>query len=483
MTIIDCVIIGAGVGGLTAGVYLTRSGKSVLMLDMQDKPGGYCTAFERNGFRFDVAVHMVGGILRDLLDILSIDLSFQPVNPLYRAIVGESVFDFPNNMPDLSKYLTELFPRERNGIQGLLDLIQKNWVIVRRNWYPPQTQESSSTIWLLAHYRNKTFSQLLDDFIQDEQLRGLFSVLCSYGGLPPERLSALYMLGILGSYLIDGAYFPTGGSQALANALGEKFEKQGGILRLNTRVNRIIVDNNNTVKSVVLVSGEIIHCKTIISNVDAYQTYYQFIGEAALSSHLRKHLSRLEVSMSVLQIFLGIKGKIDLPLETFYIPNPQIDINTALQMGDFSQTGINLTIPTVIDSQLAPLHCNTVNIIAAVPNNIALKWSITERDNRCEQIISIAEQVMPDLRRRIVVKEYASPYTFEKFTQNRYGACYGWAMLPSQMGSGRLIAKTSFPGLFLAGHWTNPGGGIVSVAQSGIRAARYVIARLDVKDR
>lgn len=475
----DCAIIGAGIGGLTAGVMLAQAGRSVVLFDLQDKPGGCCTAFRRGGFQFDVAVHMVGGIMPELLAALGISLEWRRVAPLYRVIAGGESVDVPPALPELRAALQDRFPAERAGIAALLDLIAHNWAAARAGWYPPPAQAPTVSMLALARYHHKTYAHLLDDFTHDPALRALLSVLCAYGGLPPERLSGLYMLGILGSYLVDGAYFPVGGSQALADALAGAFQAAGGALHLETEVTRLHLGAGGAV-TVETDDGGRMMARCLISNADARTTFLRLIGQQALSTSMIERLNRLEVSMSALQVFLGVKGALDLPLETFAIPDPAAErVMSRLAGGDFGAAPLNLTVPTAIDSALAPPQHSAMSVIAAVPAGLSLTWTPAERAERCDQLIETASAVLPDLRGRIVVQERATPLTLERFTRNHAGACYGWAMLPEQMGSGRLSAKTPFPGVFLAGHWTNPGGGIVSVAQSGVRAARHALSWLD----
>lgn len=474
----DCIIIGAGVGGLTAGAYLTQKGKRILIVDGQDKVGGYCTAFLRDGFQFDVAVHMVGGIMCDMFKAFGIDLEWYPVDPLYRILSPHDTFDCPATLSQLTKTLTQMFPSEVTGIHQFSSLIEANWRAVRASWYPlpPENRTDESLPRHLFKYHNQPYATLLDDVFQDAQLKNLMSALCTYGGLPPERLSALYMLGILGSYFVDGAYFPRGGSQALADALADSIVVYRGVIELNQYVEEICLDASGGVTGVKLNDGRVIRSETVISNADAYHTFERLIGAERLPSQLHKRLQTLEPSMSAFQVFLGIDTAVDLPLETFYFSQNSYDeMLSATRDGVFDQAGISITNPTAIDASLAPNGCSVLNLIAAIPATLQPKFTRETIVEKADLLIDVAAKCIPNLRDHIQHVEHASPATFEKFTRNRQGACYGWAMISQQMGSRRLRAKTVFDGLYLAGHWTNPGGGIVSVAQSGIRAAKYVI--------
>ena len=76
---------------------------------------------------------------------------------------------------------------------------------------------------------------------------------------------------------------------------------------------------------------------------------------------------------------------------------------------------------------------------------------------------------------RLTFAEGATPRTMERYTRNTDGAIYGWAVSPGQVGPGRPANRTPIRGLLLAGHWTQPGGGIYGVVTSGVGAAREAL--------
>jgi phytoene dehydrogenase-like protein len=85
------------------------------------------------------------------------------------------------------------------------------------------------------------------------------------------------------------------------------------------------------------------------------------------------------------------------------------------------------------------------------------------------------EKLFPGLRNHITFAEGATPRTMERYTLNLTGAIYGWEVSPEQVGRGRLSHKTPVHGLYLSGHWTQPGGGIYAVIASGTQTARIIL--------
>jgi prolycopene isomerase len=97
-----------------------------------------------------------------------------------------------------------------------------------------------------------------------------------------------------------------------------------------------------------------------------------------------------------------------------------------------------------------------------------------EKERFAEKLIAKAEKLIPGLSQHIAVQDAATPSTYERYTLNSLGAAMGWAFTP-EMFLKRLEQKTPIPNLYLAGHWTVPGGGVPAVALSGLRAARMIL--------
>ena len=92
-----------------------------------------------------------------------------------------------------------------------------------------------------------------------------------------------------------------------------------------------------------------------------------------------------------------------------------------------------------------------------------------------ERMLTAAESRFPGLRQHVRFAEGGTPRTLERYTRNSDGATYGWALGPDQIGPGRPANITPLAGLYLAGHWAQPGGGVYGVVTSGVSAARAIL--------
>lgn len=489
----DVIVIGAGIGGLVCGARLAQQGLHVIVLEQHSRPGGYCTAFQTSGFTFDAAVHLIGGcssggIVDNILIKLGLDreIEFIKVDPLYRLIAPGRDFQLPGELHEHFAMLATQFPNERNGLTRLTTLIENVWHESVALLEAPFEQTFSLALKSqhMAALMPLTYQAVLDDFLSSPELKACLSLFCGYGGLPAERMSAMYMVSILGSYLVQGAYYPKGGSQSLANVLASGITRSGGIVRLNHPVRQIIL-SNGAVHGVRLENGEEITAARIVSNADAYHTFYYLLGDAQLDRRLDRQLQSMELSMSAFQVYLGV----DLNLPAIGTMDHEMIVTSSYELervyrnvyiGNWSEVAFGITMPSLLDPTLAQPNTHCVHLTLPVPTGPSFDWT-THRDELADRLVSSAERVLPGLTQNIVVREIATPNTLMRFTQNQHGVCYGWAQTPEQTSTRRLRPQTPFKGLFLAGHWTMPGGGIVAVASSGMKTAEMVIRSLEAK--
>ena len=110
-----------------------------------------------------------------------------------------------------------------------------------------------------------------------------------------------------------------------------------------------------------------------------------------------------------------------------------------------------------------------------VPYAAVRNWRAEKDGSRRRACSRAAETRFPGLRARLRFAEGGTPRTLERYTRNSDGALYGWSLAPDQIGPGRPANDTPLPGLCLAGHWAQPGGGVYGVVTSGVNAARAAL--------
>jgi prolycopene isomerase len=486
----DVIIIGAGLGGMVCGTLLARTGLRVAVFEKKATVGGCCTSFTRNDFTFDLSVQSIGGCREEgrvwrLLDDLGVQESLELI-PLEPA----REYHFPDmkilQYADLDThvdYLSSLFPQEENGIKAVYGIYRSLSEEIDRfpyslAWFDPSHFEEEFPF--TYRYREETLQDVLDAHIKDPQLKVILGVRSSYALLPPSSFSVIAMASLEMSYLQGGVAVLKGKMEDLPLLLAKEFLRRGGTLHTRHEVKDIMVEEGKAM-GVRLKSGETATAHIMVSNADATATFLSMIGDRFLPPGWLKRLKGMKPSFSYFIIYLGVEGHLDLSCSNNEV-FPQYDLEEEYRFLEEGQIPPSppcyLLAPSLVNPSHAPQGYSTVCLSYKAPYRLAGGWDSGAKETFGEQLIAQAEGLIPDLRRKIVLDVSASPLTIERMTGNRWGAAYGWAQIPRQAGIYRLNRVSPIDGLYLAGHWTAPGGGVAAAMASGQITADVIENRL-----
>ncbi len=475
----DVIVVGAGIGGLTAAALLADRGLSVLVLDQHYLAGGFCTSwprFVRRGdnrlrYVFDAGVHDVSGLgprgpVRALLERLGIEDRIEWRRMTHEYRLPGLRLTVPHRADELVSQLAGLFPGEGIRISAFFAEMEA----VYRELYadvdltggvpcPPRTVEE-----MLAYparhphafrWMSVPFGTMLDRYFEDPRLKELLSALTGYLSDNPRSLTATAMAPIFG-YYFDGGFYPVGGSQSLSDALVSAIQSRGGAVRLRTPVRRILVEQGRAV-GVELDNGKRERAGAVVSNADLRRTFLDLVGRGQLPTDFLRHLEHVEPSASAFMVFLGVD----------YVPGVE---PITIQRGDGQDLFIAVT--SKLDPSLAPPGHASVSLVSLIPAAEAAGWDrktpgyALRKRTFGDELIRRAEQSLPGLREHIVYRQDGSPATFARYAWTTGGAIYGPAM-----GQWRPPAKSPVEGLVLAGAAVFPGAGVEAVVISGTLAA------------
>lgn len=460
----DAIVIGAGIAGLICSTFLAKTGKKILLIEQHFIPGGYCTSFKRKGFNFDAAVHHIGGcgrwsVVGRCLKMLGIEMDFYPLDPMDHLIFPNFEIEIPADLDDYILRLQGRYPHEKDNIENFFHEYTK---LYRATFNNERSQ-------IIERYKGLTYSEMLNAFFDDDELKMVLSGQWGYIGLPPAKASAIAMCQMMVNYLKDGAFFPAGGTQEFANAIFKKFIDFGGHVMLSSRVKKIL-SNDKSVLGVKLNDGKEIPSSLIVSNIDARQTFIELLGGKINTSFLHK-IEGMKESSSFFLLYLGIGDGLDLSKlkRGFY--------HSATDLGTIDREWLYISVPTKICPGLAPENKQIISVVVSLKEGTfdhIVDWKCF-KDKMMQNVINQLEVYIPDIKKYIEVKEAATPKTLERYTLNRNGAAYGWAVTVDQMWDNRLPQKTPIDNLYLTGHWTRPGPGIAAVVSSGWSVANLIM--------
>jgi len=483
----DVVVIGAGLGGLSAGACLAKAGRKVLLVEREDGPGGNARAFRRGPYTFDPAIHVTAqGFNIEFLDFYLSALGIAERVQLLRAddffgvdVAGER-WRLPVGLDALKDYLAEQFPHEADGLRGFVETCAQT---TRESQAPPprvglaDLDAVKAALPMLFKYRRSTLADVLDEYVKDPLARAVCGASWPYLGLPPGRTSFMAYSGALMALLDPGPLYVQGSFQGLADALARCIEDNGGEILLSSTVTAIDLADGR-VAGVELEGGERVAAEVVVSNADARQTFERLLPADALPERFVRRLGKMRPSISAFVLFSAARldpAAHGLSHEHFVYPGADHD-------GDYDGVlegklgGAWFSLPSIHDSSLAPAGEHIIVFSSLMPYDIGEPWE-QAKPRYMELMLDAVERVLPGYRDALTFADGATPATFQRYTLAERGAAYGWENTPDQTVPKRLDFRTPIEGLFLAGHWTHPGTGSIRCLLSGAQTAAAIEGR------
>jgi all-trans-retinol 13,14-reductase len=361
----DIIIIGAGLGGLTAGARLAKEGKKVLIVEQHDRPGGCATTFKRKGFTFEVGLHEMDGlsgvdmkmkIFRELGVFDNVE--FLRVPEFYHFVNKNVELTIPHDPQEAAEVLTNAFPNEKEGIEAYFDQI----INVKKK-IKAGGQE------------NMTIGEFLDTIIKDEDLKLALLGNLGYFHDDPYSLSLIYYSLAQNRYYGGGGNFIKGGSQKLSDYLAKYISENGGEVKLNHIATSILTEGDKAlgIKYLSLRGKKeeyTAYAEEIIANASVPHVAHNLLP-AEEGAKLAFQTDKLELGASLLTIYFGFNRKLKDIGSKYYSTfvfddtiKTQADIKNN-NAADFKERSYTFVDYSQVDSALCP-EDKSVGVICCI---------------------------------------------------------------------------------------------------------------------
>lgn len=506
----DVLIIGAGLGGLAAGVTLTRSGYSVKILEKHTQVGGCATTFRRKGFHMEVGLHAINGLRngepqQQLLKTLGVWDHLEPLElpEFYNlSIPGVLNFNFPTNPKEASGNLKRLFPNEKSSIDryfaDLLTAYKLSKMYTDSNTVGSNAaafEINSPEYDTLIHWQSTSVGKYLDDLNLSIELKACILGNLGYYGDNPYQLSLLYFLIAQASFVYGGAFYLKGGSQSLSNALRDEFWRLGGELLLKSEVQSLMLSENRVIGCKTKDTQEY-YCRYLIANCAIPYLIDNLLPEA-FKTKLKNKIKTHNISCSLSSLYLGFKTNLSQSgvkhYSNFFLAPEALKNFNKLQpflqnLKSFtSQLEWHRYAGCLINYDLLDHELCSDNYSLAVMCSIdyAARWNHTDKSlykkqkqRYMESMFNWLNIIAPGASNSVFYKEVATPLTIQRYTNNSQGSPYGFEQSTNSSGSNRIGYVSPLAGLFFASAWTRPGGGFTGALIAGKLCGDKVIKLL-----
>lgn len=476
----DIIIIGSGLGGLTAGAKLAKEGKKVLLVEQHSKPGGCATTFIRKDFILEVGLHEMDGLdSRDMKTKIFRELGvfkkveFLKVPEFYHFTNGRYNITIPHIPNEAIMVLTKNFPEEERGIKAYFDQVLN------------ARQKAKES----AGKEEMSLGEFLDSIIVNEDLKLVLLGNLGYFHDDPYSISLNYYSIAQGSYYSGGGNFIKGGSQKLSNCLSDIISENRGEVILRHMVTEILTENNKATGIIykrkkdenalpVKAYADVIIANAAIPNVA------EMLLPEKHGNKLKQDISKFPPGASLLTVYFGFKKPVNEIGNKYYSTfiydktvRKQADI-VKNNKCDFSERSFTFIDYSQVDSQLAP-EGKSVGVICCI--DYASDWEKLEKEeynNKKEKVKKIfvnrLNKLIPGIKDEIEYAEVGTPLTITRYTLNPKGAVYGFAQTPERVVFDKI---KSIKNLYFASAWTKIGGGFSGAIYSGYLCAFDILRK------
>lgn len=486
------IIIGAGISGLTAGIYALKAGFEAEIYESHTVAGGLCTGWNRKGYHIDGCLEWLTGSKKESslyklwedCGALGEDIPVHMPEYIAATVHNSKTYKLHAQLDKMEQDLLEISPEDEKLIRQLIRNARRyeNYYIPTEKPYEQMTLTDGISLMLKymkvgkpdKRARKMSAGEYLSEF-KSEIIRNLFEYIVS-----PD-MPAQLMLHTLGTRSCGDGGFPSGGSYEMAQRMKKKFESLGGIIHLGQEVKKIKVENSKAI-GIELKNGKEATADYIIPATDIFFLLHHLLDNKYKDPYFEKRFEDKNNYFFLRSTLVAFGIDVDMQDYPQYLnihPEKPIRINNT-EIDRFCMKNFSF------DKTFAPEGKTLITI--ALKDDEYNYWQTLKEDSpeayrqtKAQIARSVMDEITliyPELKDKFEMTDVATPLTFNRYCHSYEGSYMSF--IP-RSGVKQEFHKGTIDGidnLFLAGQWVFPGGGL----PYAILAGKFAVQRICKKE-
>ena len=476
----DAIVVGSGMGGMSAAAALSKMGHRVLLLEQYKTLGGLTHSFTRDGFSWDAGIHYLGCLAPDdrergLIDWLAdTPMEFEPMGTVYDNLhLGDAPpLALSRPFEAQERDLKDRFPDEVEAIEAWITALREGRDVM---YTLASTRAMPGFVGDIIDWWNhraidkwckRTTKEVVDSITQNPDLAAAFTAQWGDCGGRPHKASFGVHALVCGSYLASGAWYPVGGGKAFADHLIPTITKAGGEARAGVKVETLLTEGDKVI-GVRTSEGQAIYSDVVISNIGARETINNLLPAGFGDKAWIDEILALPPSIAHFSLFLGFEGDVAAAGATrsnhWFYPQKEVDA-VWLEAPEGDPPGIFVSFASLKDPKHdpGPRQKHAGEVVAWTDWSTVARWADLPSGSRGADYEAFKQKVedkmfavfaanFPALADLVVLRELSTPLATAAITGHHEGRFYGLDGTPERVLSDALRAKTPIEGLYLSG--------------------------------
>lgn len=484
------IIIGAGLGGLSSAIRLSKAGFSVSVLEKNETIGGKVNIVEEGGYSFDTGASLLTmrHVLEELFDYaekrIEDYLEIVALEPICRYAWSDGTrFDASTNLLKTEGEIEKLNFADVENFRKFLADARRKYEVSEKTFLAhslndlPRLLRPKFLKDLLVISSMRTLDAHVSRYFRSPKLRQLFNRFATYNGSSPYQTPATFALIPYVEFGL-GAWYARGGMYQIPKALARVAKELGAEIETNCEVEKILIEQGKAT-GVKLASGEILKSDFVVTNADAIETYRNLIDSEHRKSFTDKRIAKTEPSCSGFVLLLGVKKRFSQLAHhnIFFSDDYRAEFKALFKdLKPAENPTIYVCATSRTDETQAPDGCENLFVLVNAPyTSSQIDWQKEAVSYRNLIIKQLENFGLTDLEKSIEIERTITPEDFERKYRANRGSLYG-------VSSNGIFSAFLRPpnqardikNLYFVGGATHPGGGIPLVLLSGKMAAELI---------